>query len=504
MIDLTKNPQQLEHCVQRAREKNIIIPTMQQLADPELIPESIKKELRSIGINDVDPRNLFRIGWKNEPVEKGGFGKVNYIVLPEELTGVPAKIVALCGKFFPTGCHKVGASFGCLVPRLVTGQFDPTSTRAVWPSTGNFCRGGVYNSVLLGCESIALLPERMSQERFDWLAAMDAEVIATPGCESNVKIILDTAREMAQTRDDVMIFNQFAELGNHLWHYTVTGPAIAEAVAEAGGHLAVCCFSSGSSGVLGAGDYLKERFPNCCLAVGEAMQCPTLLRNGYGDHGIEGIGDKLVPWIHNVRSTDMIVAIDERDPLQLLRLFNEPAGREYLSEELGISPQLIEKLPLLGISGIANILTAIKTAKYYELGSNDVIATVLTDSAAMYGSRLAEFNEAQGVYSSAQAALDYHVHLCGTRTDNMLELTYPERKRIHNLKYYTWVEQQGKSLDELNAQWYDADNYWGGIHAQTSEIDRLITEFNQATGLLSSQRTEASDIMISEVDNYDG
>ncbi|MFN2283410.1 MAG: pyridoxal-5-phosphate-dependent protein subunit beta, partial [Anaerolineae bacterium] len=180
MIDLTIHPEGLEHAVKRARERNIIIPTFAQQKNPALIPDKIKAELADIGLWDITPRNLYRITWKNEPTEYGGdFGGVNYIELPPELTGVEARIIALVGKWFPTGAHKVGAAFGCLVPRLVTGQFDPTKQKAVWPSTGNYCRGGAYDSTLLACDSIAILPEEMSRERFEWLATVSGEVIAT-------------------------------------------------------------------------------------------------------------------------------------------------------------------------------------------------------------------------------------------------------------------------------------------------------------------------------------
>ena len=484
MIDLTVNEEVLNKTVALARERNIILPTFRQMAHPEEIPESIKEELKGVGLWDVNSRNLFRVTWHNEPKEQGGvFGSVNYIVLPEAITGVKAKIVALAGKWFPTGCHKVGASYACLAPRLVTGQFDPTWQKAVWPSTGNYCRGGAFNSTLLGVHPIGILPEGMSRERFDWLHSIGCEVIATPGGESNVKEIFDKTNELRQD-PSCMVFNQFEEMGNHLWHYSVTGPAIEEAVKEIGGRFAGCCFTSGSGGTSGTGDYLKEAFPGSKLAVGEALQCPTLLQNGFGYHRIEGIGDKHVPWIHDVKNTDMIIAIDDEDSQDLLRLFNCEEGKRYLIEERGADPALVEQLSLMGISGIANVLCCIKFAKYYELGENDIVATVLTDSAAMYGSRVEELNEQFGAYSNQQAAVDHALHMLGQRTDNLLELRYTDRKRIHNLKYFTWVEQQGRTTEELNAQWYDYDEYWGGIHAQAKEIDALIEEFNAATGLL--------------------
>jgi len=486
MIDLTINEKQLQKTIQRCKERDIIIPTFQQMKHPQLISDSIKTELKSIGLWDVHPRNLFRISWKNEPVASGGgYTDVNYMVLPPELTGVKAKIIALVGKWFPTGAHKVGASFGCLVPRLITGQFDPTSQKAVWPSTGNYCRGGAYDSALLGCESIAILPEEMSKERFEWLAKIAGEVIATPGCESNVKEIFDKCWELRNTRgDDIVIFNQFDEMGNHLWHYEVTGSALAEALkAEMGpdDQYAGVISSTGSAGTLGCGDYMKELFPQSKIVAAEALQCPTLLNNGYGGHRIEGIGDKHIPWIHNVRNTDMVVAVDDEKTIRLMRLFNEEKGRDYLAQN-GVSEDLVQNLDLLGISSIGNLVASIKFAKYYELSENDIIMTIFTDSMELYDSRMREQHEQKGAYTHDDAVRDLEL-LNNITFDNTLELDYYARKRIHNLKYYTWIEQQGRELDELNAQWYDHRNYWGNIHSMTPKIDALIEEFNQKTGL---------------------
>ena len=236
MIDLTVNDAVLDSAVETARERNFRIPTFKQMRDPSLIPVEIIAKLGSVGLWDLDPLNLYRITWHNEPIDSGGgFGPVNTIEFSPELTGVDARIILLVGKWFPTGTHKVGAAFGCLVPRLVTGQFDPATQKAVWPSTGNYCRGGAYDSNLLGCESIAILPEGMSRERFDWLEKVAGEIIKTPGSESNVKEIFDKCNELSLFGEDLVIFNQFDEFGNYLWHYSVTGPAMAEAIEEAMG-----------------------------------------------------------------------------------------------------------------------------------------------------------------------------------------------------------------------------------------------------------------------------
>ena len=490
MIDLTINRAGLEHNLNKARENGIIIPTINQMRYPETIPEKVKERLKNVGMQDVDPLNLFRISWKNEAKDFGGLyqNAPNYVEFPSALTGVPCRIVAMVGKWFPTGCHKVGASFGCLAPRLVTGQFDVNAHRAVWPSTGNYCRGGAFNSRLLGARGVAILPAEMSRERFDWLRSIDAEIIATPGCESNVKEIFDKTNELKRD-PHCMIFNQFEEMGNPLWHYNVTGYAMAdlfEAIRRPGDRFSGACFTSGSAGTLSAGDLLKERYPRLKLGVGEALQCPTILNNGFGGHRIEGIGDKHIPWIHNVKNTDMAIAIDDEDSQRLLRLFNTPEGRTYLREELKLEEELIEKLTWLGISGIANLLCCIKMAKYYDFTERDVVATVLTDSAVMYGSRIEELNAEHGAYSVSAAALDHGMRLLGQKTDNLLELTYAERKRVHHLKYYTWVEQQGKTAEELDALWYDTEGTWDAVHAQAKELDELINAFNEESGVLKA------------------
>lgn len=486
MIDLNIQPEELAKAIERARERQIIIPTLAQQRDPNLIPAKIKEELSHLGLWDINPLNLFRITWKNEPVPYGGgFGGVNYLEFPSILTGVPARIIALVGKWFPTGAHKVGAAFGCLVPRLVTGQFDPTGQKAVWPSTGNYCRGGAYDSALLGCESIAILPEEMSRERFEWLRQVAGEIITTPGGESNVKEIFDKCNELRQSGENLVIFNQFDEMGNHLWHYYVTGHAIVEVLEHVLGPQDTffgSVFTTGSAGTIGCGDYLKEVFPSSHLAASEALQCPTLLYNGFGAHRIEGIGDKHIPWIHNVRHTDLVMAIDDEAPINLIRLFNEEAGRRYLAGQ-GVAATMLDQLDLLGISGVANLLSAIKMAKYYELDEHDVLVTVLTDSMALYQSRLRELNKERGPFTVTKAAEVYHRYLLGVTTDHLEELTHLTRKRIHNLKYYTWVEQQGKSQAEIKAQWYQKD-YWTSIHAQVAEIDALIAAFNERTELL--------------------
>lgn len=485
--DYTENKEVLQNVIQRCRERDIIIPTYAQMRDPEKVPQGIKDELKNIGLWDLHSRNLFRISWKNEPTKfGGGFGNVNFIEFPKELTGVKARIVTLLGKFFPTGAHKVGATFGPLVEKLIRGAFDPTKQKALWPSTGNYCRGGAYDAQLLSCPSIAVLPEGMSKERFEWLKKIGSEIYATPGTESNVKEIYDKTKQLkAERPDEIVVLNQFAEFGNPTWHYAVTGPAMEEVfnqIKTENQRLSGIVLTQGSAGTLGSSEYLKTKFPKLKIGAGEAKQCPTLLYNGYGSHRIEGIGDKHVPWIHNVKNMDLVIDIDDAYTMRLVRLFNEPAGKKYL-KKMGLDPALINRLDLLGISSVANLLGAIKMAKYYEMNENDIIFTVATDSMELYQSRLKEMLDEYGEYTDYDAAKDFDTCLLNIGIDWMAETTYWDRKRMHNLKYFTWIEQQGKTVEELNQQWYD-ENYWTEKFNSYKIWDELIKEFNARVGII--------------------
>jgi cysteine synthase len=482
----------LKKAIARARERGVILPTFAQQRDPSNIPPKIVAKLKGVGLWDVNPLNLFRITWHNEPVERGGgFNAGNWLEFPPSLTGVDARIVGIAGKWFPTGAHKVGAAYGCLVPRLVSGQFDPTAQKAVWPSTGNYCRGGAYDCALLGCPAIAILPEGMSRERFEWLKAIGTdEIIATPGTESNVKEIYDKCWELRRTRGDrIVIFNQFEEFGNAIWHYHMTGGIVDEifrrVYAPGGARLSGFVSATGSAGTIAAGDFLRTKHPAIRVVAAEALQCPTLYRCGFGAHRIEGIGDKHIPWIHNVRNTDLVAAIDDEQTIQLMRLFNEPAGRARLIET-GVPADVVERLDLAGISCLCNLVAAIKAAKHYEMGARDVIFFPMTDSMDLYASRIEELRRVAGPYTRDTAIAHQARYLHGIEPDHLRELTYGDRKALHNFKYFTWVEQQGKTADELRRLW--DEEFWLDLFSpeRVAEWDRMIEQFNEATGVADS------------------
>ncbi|HET7855808.1 MAG TPA: pyridoxal-phosphate dependent enzyme [Gaiellaceae bacterium] len=481
-----------EGAVERLRDARVALPTFSQLADPSLVPSAVRDALAGIGPDDAHPLNLFRVHWHNGSDRRGLVEIPEHLELPSELTGVDARIVVLLGDRFPLiGAHKVLAAYGCLAPGLVTGRFDPTRHRAVWPSTGNYCRGGVAVSRLMGCRGVAVLPEGMSRERFAWLerwVADSADIVRTPGTESNVKEIYDACKELAADPDNV-IFNQFAEFGNHLVHYLATGSALERVFLslredEPGLRLRAFVSATGSAGTIGAGDFLKERFGSLTVAA-EALECPTLLRNGFGEHNIQGIGDKHVPLIHNVMATDVALAVSDRATDRLGVLFGTEAGRSHLRRR-GVADDVLDELPSLGLSSICNLLGAIKVAKHYRLGADDVVLTIATDGASMYGSEreLALARHFPDGFDGVAAAEAFGEHLLGAAPDNLRELTWEERERIFNLGYFTWVEQQGVSIEDFEARRDPA--FWVRLREQIPDWDARIDELNARTGVLET------------------
>ena len=478
-----------DNSVRRFREAGILLPTFTQLADPARVPSAIHEGLAAVDPDAPHALNLFRVHWYNDSSRRHLVPTPEHLVLPPSLTGVAAPIVVALGDRFPMiRAHKVLAAYGCLAPRVITGQFDPTAHKAVWPSTGNYCRGGVAISRIMNCHGVAILPEGMSQERFSWLEGWvtdAADIIRTPGSESNVKEIYDRCAELERDSRNI-IFNQFCEFGNYLAHYSCTGRAL-ERIVDAhdpAGRQRVAAFVSatGSAGTLAAGDYLKDRYGARVVAV-EALECPTLLYNGFGEHNIQGIGDKHVPLIHNTMNSDVVVGVSDRATDALGLLFNTETGRDYLVGRRGVPPPLVAALGSLGLSSICNVLASIKTAKYYDLGPEDLVLTVATDGAEMYGS---EREKARARYFASgfdevRAGEVFGQHLLGTATDHLLELSTLDRRRLFNLGYYTWVEQQGVTVTEFVAR--RDQSFWKQLRELLPAWDDMIVEFNGRTGV---------------------
>jgi len=490
LLQTVVDPDSYARSVARFQEAGILLPTLSQLAEPSTIPMHIQEALAGIDKNDAHPLNLFRVHWYNSWDHPAQVPVPQHIVLPPELTGVDAKIVLVFGNRFPMiGAHKVLAAYSCLVPRVVSGQFDPTRHRAIWPSTGNYARGGIAISRLMQSRGVAVLPENMSQERFDWLDAWvpdPEDVIRTPGSESNVKEIYDACNELEKDPGN-FILNQFSEFANHIGHYTVTGRALGHVfetlqAQDPSLELAAVTSASGSAGTLAMGDRLKDDFGAKIVAV-EALECPTMLYNGYGEHNIQGIGDKHIPLIHNVMNTDIVTAISDEATDRLNLVFTTDVGKAYLTDKLGVDPEIVDQLRHFGFSSICNTLAAIKTAKQLDLGSNQVVISVATDGSELYESEKAGLlaEHYPDGFTQLDAAAIVGQHLLGADTEHLEELDHIGRSRIFNLGYYTWVEQQGVSIEDFDAR--RDQSFWNELHTMAPGWDAMIDEFNAATGV---------------------
>jgi cysteine synthase len=486
LLDTIADRAVYESAVGHLRDHGVVLPTFAQLADPALAPPAIAAALRDVDPDAPDPKNLFRVHWYNDGARRGRVETPEHLVLPPSLTGVPAPILVVLGDRFPMiRAHKVLAAYACLVPRLVTGRFDPARQKALWPSTGNYCRGGVAVSRILGCRGVAILPAGMSAERFRWLdrwVTSPEDIVRTQGTESDVKDIYDRCAELSRDPGNV-ILNQFREMANHAVHHLATGRALervylAERARLGALRLGAFVAAVGSGGTIGAGDYLADQHGSKTVAV-EPLECPTMLYNGFGAHGIQGIGDKHVTLIHNVMRTDAVAAVSDRATDALSLLFAEPAGLAYLASRRGVPRETIAGLASLGLSSICNIVAAVKTARRYGFGPGEAVITVATDGADLYASERRRLLAALpgGALDEVGAGEIHAEHLLGAGADHFAELDRLGRTRVFNLGYFTWVEQQGVALEGFEARRSQA--FWRGLADQVPRWDALIVDMNR-------------------------
>jgi len=446
-----------------------LLPTLDELLHPETQPTDVRARSRA-SADPLDPIHLFDMHWRDPE------GRVSHLALPRELTGTRATVVVLSGRHFPTGSHKVGPAYSCLRERLVAGEITQDGSTLVFPSTGNYGIGGAWVGPRAGFRSLVVLPQDMSEERFEKIRAYGADIIATPGSESNVKEIYDKVGELRKDPNN-RILNQFEDFGNYRFHHHVTGGAaciLAEELVAAGHGERVSAFVSamGSAGTLAAADRMRRDWPGMKTVAVEPIQCPTLYNVGYGAHAIEGIGDKHVTWIHNVRATDLLVCVDDNACLEGLQLLQE--GRDTLQAELGLDPAFLASMDgVFGISGVCNVLASIATARHYGMGEGELIFTVATDGFDRYPSVLRRLDATKGPMDAGRARerLELFLGISPTRT---LEATMEVRRRWHNQKYFTWVEQQNRSLADLEELW--EPETWLAEAARVAELDRRTLE----------------------------
>ena len=442
-------------------------PTFAEMRDPSLLPAPVRESARAARSRPLDPANLWNLSWKAE-------GAVPFTVLPEALTRVAAPIVVLSGRRFPAGSHKVGPAYSILMEKQLDGSCAPGRQTLVFPSTGNYGIGGAWVGPRLGYRSLAVLPEDMSAERFEKIRGYGADVVATPGSESNVKEIYDKVRELRAVPEN-RVLNQFEEFGNYRFHFHCTSAAAAEVAEGLGLGIGAFVSAMGSAGTIAAGEALKVRYPSCLTVAVEPVQCPTLYNVGFGAHAIEGIGDKHVTWIHNVWATDLLVCVDDQSCLLGLQLLQE--GTEALVSE-GVPAALAQGwVGFFGISGVCNVLAAVRAARHYGLGPKQAVVTVATDGFDRYPSVLKRLEERRGRLTRDEARRRMSLFrgtAAGTTGDWILEGDPETRRRWHNQKYFTWVEQQGKTVDELRAQ--EDPAFWIAHQERAAEIDRGIRE----------------------------
>jgi cysteine synthase len=464
-------------------------PTFAEMRDPSRIKADVRKQaLEKKRKDPLHPANLFNITWKQDDLS------IPHVVLPRELTGVDANIVVMIARHFPTGAHKVGPAYSCLIEKQIAGELQPGRDRLVFPSTGNYGIGGAWVGPRMNYESLVVLPADMSAERFEKIGSYGAQVVKTPGSESNVKEIYDKVNELKRDTKN-KILNQFAEFGNYRFHYDVTGHAAAEVVAgvvapvsgakgkAAGtaatttepignGRIAAFVSAMGSAGTIAAGDFLKQQFADCKIVGLEPIQCPTLYNAGFGAHAIEGIGDKHVTWIHNVLNMDWLICIDDEQCLKGLQLLQE--GTDVLVSEgvkTGVAKAFVDTF---GVSSICNILGAIKTAKAIKAGKGQNVVTIATDGFDRYPSVMQRLDKTAGKMTKEEAKRRMDIFRKADVSDWVQEGTAFHRTRWHNQKYYTWVEQQGKNADELRAL---ADQgFWLKEQSKIVDIDKKLAK----------------------------
>lgn len=441
-------------------------PTFAEMRDPSRLPAELRDRALAARARPLDPLNLYNLNWKDDA------GRVRHTRIPRALSGVDAEIVVLVGRHFPTGSHKVGPAYSILVEEQLAGACVPGQHVVVCPSTGNFGIGGAWVAPRMGYRCLVVLPEDMSRERFEKIHGYGAEVVKTPGSESNVKEIYDKVKELRREPRHRVI-QQFADFGNYRFHFEVTGNAVLELVADLGrrgvgaGRVDAFVSAMGSAGTIAAGDRIQQAHPGAKIVGLEPVQCPTLYDVGYGAHRIEGIGDKHVTWIHNVLAMDLLLCIDDLQCLLGLQLLEE--GGDLLAAELGLDAELLASWRgTFGISGVCNVLGAIQTARALRLGRGAVVVTVATDGFDRYPSVLRKLDAERGPMTADEARRRIRL-FTDARPEMLLEGTPTTRQRWHNQKYFTWVEQQGKTVQELEA--LRTPEFWRRAQLRVAEID---------------------------------
>jgi len=440
-------------------------PTYHEMLYPETIaPEIRAKALKAKETNELDSINLFNITWKDEK------GEVRKIVLPKELTGTEANIVVMLGKYFPSGSHKVGPAYATLIEGCVDGEILPGEHTILGPSTGNFGIGVSYICNLMGYEAVVIMPDNMSKERYDRIRKYGAKLDLTPGTESDVILTLQRTYELKKNPKNRPLA-QFELMPNYRFHRYVTGNSAIEAV-KGIGNSRVACFTSapGSAGTIAAGDQIKKVFPEAKIVALEPYECSTLADGGRGQHRIEGIGDKMCTLIHNINTTDFVALISDDDAVRGLKVTQD--GAEVLAELGVMKTQALALKNLFGVSGICNILGAIKMAHYLKLGPDDNVVTIATDGFDRYPSVIEELEnrylETEN-YVLKRWARDIFLKI---DTENIYDFRSAKAKeQLYQQKEKDWLPF-GYSKEYLSLM--RTEEFWESEYEKVEQYDREI------------------------------
>lgn len=443
-------------------------PTYAEMRNPAQLPATLRQGALKARQDELDPLNLFNINWKNtgEAVEM--------IVLPKELTGVQANIIVLSGRTFPSGSMKVGPAYATLAEAEALHGLRPGQKTVIGPSTGNFGIGTAYISLLKGYPAIVVMPDNMSQERYERIRNYEGSLDLTPGTESDVILTLErTHREYVAQPDKYMVLAQFELLPNYRFHRHVTGDAVVQSARGIGnGRVAAFVSAPGSAGTLAAGDYVKSLWPESKIVALEPRQCSTLFNGGQGQHRIEGIGDKMVTLIHNVYNTDLLMLIHDEESVRGMEVIQ--AGTHILVDRLGVPSAIACQLyGKFGPSCICNIIGAIKTAKYLGLGPEDNVVTIATDSYDRYPSvSQALYARNGGPPNDDQLEMWAKSVFLGASLGEIIDLHQPgQHARLQQMKADLWT-QFGYSAEYIRGM--TSQDFWDGEYAKIEELDPLI------------------------------
>jgi len=431
---------------------------------PEMLPPA--------GADELDPVNLFNITWR------GPGNRIRHIVLPKELTGVEANIVVLIGRDFPSGSHKVGPAYATLMEGELAGEIQPGASTIIGPSTGNFGIGVAYIAHLKGYPAIVIMPEQMSEERYARIRQYGGQLDLTPGSESDVILVLERTQHYKKDPRN-KILAQFELLPNYRFHRYVTGRSALEAAAQYGnGEVAAFVSAPGSAGTLAAGDEIKARYPACAICALEPKECSTLYNNGRGTHRIEGIGDKMVTLIHNVLTTDYVALIHDDDCVMGLELLER--RRSLVGRLLGRPPGYLDSLEgVLGISGVCNILGAIRMARYLGLGPEDNVVTIATDGMDRYPSVLANLEKRRGPLNDASLSAGFEAIFRGADARDILDVRPAQQKqRLFGYKEQVWTAfgYTHSYLERMKSQ-----SFWDGEFDKIPAIDQALLAVRKPT-----------------------